>query len=297
METVLNATDTMRETIPETPPIETVGAPPYTPPSHSKPIEDIFPTTTPPTAVEWDAELAALDRIDPSQFTDGKVSDRYKTVLHSELLRTLQDELDSKGMAWDRSRICVLEHGAVMVSGYRLTDFEPTAVAYIRNSYNRKYAISIAVGMLTRAGIRLLGDYQPLYQRHTSGLDLPAAMRKAVMDIPDQYNDGVSTYIEPMEKTVVDGFQSVTSRDILWRIFVQDKSLPVSWLTKVWDDIRHIGLTDRPGRPLTLLDVHDSMLARVRFDLSLIGAVNRAQNILALLSQDIDRTVFLQDQG
>ena len=236
----------------------------------------------------WDPELAALDRIDPHQFTEG-VSDRYKLVGHSEFLLALQDEFDSKRMGYHRHRICTTEEGAVLVAQYELLDFHPHAVAFVRNSYNRKYAVSMAVGMVTQAGVRILGEFQPLYKKHTSGLEIENAIRSAVMDIPRQYNDGVNTYIKPMEETLL-GYAGVPiAKNILWNLYVEEKRFPVSGLAKVYDAVRAAA---KSGRAVSLLDVHDAMLALVRFDNSLDGAVKRASDITVHLSKHIDRARF-----
>jgi hypothetical protein len=244
------------------------------------------PTPTERTRA-WDPQLNQLDRIDPSVFIEGR-SDRYKLVRHTELLIAIQDELDSKRMGWERRRICTTEQGAVMVAQYELHDFYPHAVAFVRNSYNGKYAVSIAVGMVTKAGVRLLGDYQPLYKKHTSGLDIVNAVRAAVMDIPRQYNDGVNTYITPMGDTLVGHAGIPTAKDILWRLYVEEARFPISALAKVYAVILEVGLRGN----VSLLDVHDAMLATVRFDKSLDGAVKRAHDITVHLSTHIDRMRF-----
>ena len=249
------------------------------------------PETWRPTPTErtraWDPELNRLDRIDPSVFIEGR-SDRYKLVGHTELLLAIQDELDSKRMKWDRRRVCTTEHGAVMIARFELHDFYPHAVAFVRNSYNGKYAVSLAVGMVTKAGVRLFGDYQPLYKKHTSGLEIANAVRAAVMDIPRQYHDGVNTYITPMGDTLVGHAGVPSAKDILWRLYVEEGRFPVSGLTKVYAAILDVGLRGN----VSLLDVHDAMLATVRFDKSLDGAVKRAHDITVHLSAHIDRMRF-----
>ncbi|MAE82225.1 MAG: hypothetical protein CMB80_05795 [Flammeovirgaceae bacterium] len=211
-----------------------------------------------------DSEIKELDKIDSTQFTKDR-SERYKTILHSEVLVSLEQNLQATSTTYERKAIWTTHNGAIMTAEYALTDMNPKASLFIRNSYNGMYALGMIVG-IDANHMYVFNDYRAIHRRHTINADINELMGIAVGEITTEYTKG-KTLLAIMDNTLVQkeydhvAMSALTQRDVLWHVFLEDNALPITLLPKA---VREYNTLVDDKQDVTLLKLYQIMATQIK---------------------------------
>lgn len=200
-----------------------------------------------------------LEKIEPPPATD-----TWMPVPHAELVSVIETELRSRDLRIREESYAVQRGGALLFGvidlAWRETG-EFAAALGLRTANDKTMSIQIAVGVrcFVCDNLAFSGDLIALRRKHTSGLDLPKEIARAI----DRYQEGVVSLERGIDRLRETALDNRRAKEIIFDVFAKS-ILPVRFFRSVADLYFDPPVEAPDVEPRNLWGLHNALTRQVR---------------------------------
>lgn len=186
---------------------------------------------------------------------------RFKPVAHAMLVDALHEELTARGLVVARERYAIQHEGHRLFGALDLEARDSSApltrALGLRTANDKSLSLQIAIGLRVFVcdNMAFSGDLIALKRRHTSGLDLPLELQRAL----DRYEQGIIALEADVDRMQTIEMTQTAEKTWIYDVFAQ-KILPVTHFNRVVDTYYNV-TAQRYGH--TLWALHNAVTTHI----------------------------------